>query len=303
MKKIILLITTLLLILSNTFTSTVAFAEVASNQTNISNNKWLTLKGDPIAVQKMSVKKSMANKKLEKVIYLAEGTQIKLEGPFADLGGYLVESKKFNNKNKNIIYVLNDEGLSEDNNENLVHKNPTQFISKDEPTFNKASLKWDDKLTTKQKQAINFYTRNYADINNYLRKISKNASSKTKNQIKSIDKAFKKFKNPSKTTIYRGLDTKSFLKGIEGKKLKKNAVYTDLGYMSSTFDRAIAEKYSAGIVLSIQIPKNKNTGAYIGNISDWKIEKEYLIKHNSTFKITSWDKQGSNTLVNLKFIK
>ncbi|MBC6499800.1 hypothetical protein H7R52_18730 [Weissella confusa] len=35
----------------------------------------------------------------------------------------------------------------------------------------------------------------------------------------------------------------------------------------------------------------------------WKIEKEYLIKHGSQFKVTTVDDLGDNKLVSLKYVK
>lgn len=117
-----------------------------------------------------------------------------------------------------------------------------------------------------------------------------------------IDSSFKKFKNPKTTTVWRGLSTDGFDAGLKGK-LKVGATYTDKGYMSATFDQEIAKKYATGIVLQIALPKGKSTGAYIGNLSDWKIEKEYLIKHGSQFKVTAVDDLGDNKLVSLKYVK
>jgi len=38
-------------------------------------------------------------------------------------------------------------------------------------------------------------------------------------------------------------------------------------------------------------------------LSDWKIEKEYLIKHGSRFKVTGIADLGDNKLVSLKYVK
>lgn len=98
------------------------------------------------------------------------------------------------------------------------------------------------------------------------------------------------------------LSTDGFDAGLKGT-LKVGATYTDKGYMSATFDQEIAKKYATGIVLQITLPKGKSTDAYIGNLSDWKIEKEYLIKHGSQFKVTAIDDLGDNKLVSLKYVK
>jgi hypothetical protein len=270
----------------------------------ITNDKTLTLKGDAIAVQKLKLGKTMTDgTTLVKIYYLKAGDKVSLEGPYSDLGGYEVNSSSLPKINTDrYAYILNDEGLSQSLN-TLVHKNPASKISKDEPKFNRYSKVWAKQLNSKQVAAINEYSKNYGDMNNWLRGLDKKASKTTKAEIKQIDQAFKKFKNPKQTTVWRGLSTDGFMAGLKADKLKVGAVYQDKGYMSTTFDQEIALKYGTGIVLEITLPKGKSTGAYIGNLSDWKIEKEYLIKHGSQFKVTGISDLGDNKLVSLTYVK
>ncbi|MDR0898766.1 MAG: ADP-ribosylating toxin [Lactobacillaceae bacterium] len=283
--------------------STTTTSSQNSSSNEIVNDKKLTLQGDPIAVQKIKIGKSMQDLNLVKVVYLNPGAVVELSGPYADFGGYVIKSDKLPNKKDKYTYVLNDEGLSQEG-DILHHKQPDNEMSPDEPAFNKASKKWASKLNKKQYASINVYSRNYEEMNNYLRGLTKKASKKTLANIKNIDKAMSSYKNPVKTTLYRGLSTDGFKAGLlNGKKIKVGAKYQDKGYMSTSFDMAIAKKYATGVILQIEIPKGKNTGAYIGNISDWKIEKEYLLNHGSEFKITDVQKLGENKLITLKYLK
>jgi hypothetical protein len=272
--------------------------------TTVQNDTTLTLAGDAIAVQKLKLGKTMSDKtSLVKIYYVKAGATLKLEGPFADLGGYTVAESSALPKidTAKYAYVLNDEGLSQDG-QTLNHKDPATDISKDEPTFDKYSKKWVKKLTKAQVKSIDWYSKNYGDMNNYLRGIDKKASKTTKANIKRVDAAFKSFKNPKQTTVWRGLSTDGFKAGLQGD-LKVGSTYKDKGYMSATFDKEIAKKYAAGVILQITLPKGKSTGAYIGNISSWKIEKEYLIKHGSSFKITAIDDLGDNQLISMSYVK
>ncbi|MCT0025807.1 ADP-ribosyltransferase [Weissella confusa] len=280
-----------------------AVSATSSSTAPIQSDTDLTLAGDAIAVQKLKVGKTMAaGTTLVKIYYMKPGTVLQLSGPYTDFGGYTVTSNELPKINTDkYVYVVNDEGLSQDGT-TLNHKDPETKMSKDEPKFSNYSKKWSKKLSTKEVKAINEYSKNYGDMNNWLRSLDKKASSKTKNEIKLIDSSFKKFKNPKTTTVWRGLSTDGFDAGLKGK-LKVGATYTDKGYMSATFDQEIAKKYATGIVLQIALPKGKSTGAYIGNLSDWKIEKEYLIKHGSQFKVTAVDDLGDNKLVSLKYVK
>jgi hypothetical protein len=285
----------------------VTFAEEATSGTtgsNIQNDVDLTLSGDAIAVQKLKLGKTMTDgTTLQKIIYLKAGTVLQLAGPYSDLGGYAVSSDALPKINTaKYAYILNDEGLTQDGSA-LQHQNPATDISKDEPTFSKYSKKWAKKLTTSQVSAINGYSKNYGDMNNWLRGLDKKASKGTKTEIKRIDAAMKRFKNPRATMVWRGLSTEGFEAGLTGE-LKVGATYKDKGYMSATFDQEIAKKYATGVILQISLPKGKSTGAYIGNISSWKIEKEFLIKHGSTFKVTQIDDLGNgNQIVSLTYIK
>ena len=271
----------------------------ATVQSNIN----YTLAGDAIAVQKLRLGKTMTDgTTLVKIYYMKAGETLKLSGPYTDLGGYTVTSTDLPKIDTDkYVYVLNDEGLSQDG-LTLNHQDPATKMSKDEPKFSQYSQTWAKHLSKKQVAAIKEYSKNYGDMNIWLRGLDKHASKATKAEIKSIDTAFKRFKNPKATTVWRGLSTDGFKAGLTGK-LRVGATYRDKGYMSATFDQEIAKKYGTGIVLEITLPKGKSTGAYIGNLSDWKIEKEYLIKHGSRFKVTGIADLGDNKLVSLKYVK
>ncbi|MBC6499799.1 hypothetical protein H7R52_18725 [Weissella confusa] len=80
------------------------------------------------------------------------------------------------------------------------------------------SKKWAKKLSTREVKAINEYSKNYGDMNNWLRGLDKKTSAKTKNEIKLIDSSFKKFKNPKTTTVMK-----------PGTVLQLSGPYTDFG--------------------------------------------------------------------------
>ncbi|MGY4842240.1 hypothetical protein [Weissella cibaria] len=132
-------------------------ATTATVQSNIN----YTLAGDAIAVQKLRLGKTMTDgTTLVKIYYMKAGETLKLSGPYTDLGGYTVTSTDLPKIDTDkYVYVLNDEGLSQDG-LTLNHQDPATKMSKDEPKFSQYSQTWAKHLSKKQVAAINEYSKN-----------------------------------------------------------------------------------------------------------------------------------------------
>lgn len=131
-------------------------ATTATVQSNIN----YTLAGDAIAVQKLRLGKTMTDgTTLVKIYYMKAGETLKLSGPYTDLGGYTVTSTDLPKIDTDkYVYVLNDEGLSQDG-LTLNHQDPATKMSKDEPKFSQYSQTWAKHLSKKQVAAINEYSK------------------------------------------------------------------------------------------------------------------------------------------------
>ena len=98
----------------------------------VQSNTNYTLAGDAIAVQKLRLAKTMTDgTTLVKIYYMKAGETLKLSGPYTDLGGYTVTSTDLPKiDTEKYVYVLNDEGLSQDG-LTLNHQDPATKMSKD----------------------------------------------------------------------------------------------------------------------------------------------------------------------------
>jgi len=120
--------------------------------------------------------------------------------------------------------------------------------------------------------------------------------------IKELNKTLIKVLNKApkfKTTTYRGInfyDSEKYNLFIS--KLEKNQIFTDKGFMSTTYDKKVSLDYrDSDFSVFIEI-KGKN-GVLIEPLSTFDFEKEVLFNSKSKFKINSINKGTNKTTIQI----
>lgn len=164
---------------------------------------------------------------------------------------------------------------------------------------------WKERLTSEEKESIEYYTDfDYLEINQYLREVKgKLKTSDLNNTIKHIDSALKKGRISEPITVYRR--AKGFSLGINNgllvdwknpnKIIKENIskisemligkTKTEYGYISTSLSQDAASNFSKlPILLKIHLPVGTEA-AYLGNLSTNPGENEVLIGRGFTYQI------------------
>ncbi len=157
-----------------------------------------------------------------------------------------------------------------------------------------------------EKTALIDYTGGeYNGINGYLRGVRKTITSENESNIKTLDSFLESAPKLTETS-YRGLtlDEENF---NVFKDLKKGSVFTDNAFMSTTYDKAVAENFSGSANYQVSMVIEGKNGVLIQNLSDAKKEKEILFGRGSKYKVTAIKSSGKKglygkILVNLKEI-
>lgn len=166
--------------------------------------------------------------------------------------------------------------------------------------------KWESKITSEESESVRFYTGEfYADINQYYRKTSGYEyvdADLVKEESKAIDSVIKKFDLSKNIKVYRGCDLGA-LGVMDVSDLTVGNVYVDKGYMSTSVVKDVAKEFG-DVLLEINVPKGKGTGAYINSRSRFMDEEyEFLIKRGAKCKIVEIDKSGDKPIVRMEIEK
>ncbi|WP_165964712.1 ADP-ribosyltransferase [Periweissella cryptocerci] len=238
------------------------------------------------------VKKS--NQKVVKTFKLSKNSVVKVGAKVKALNGHRIIIKSKTLKASQ-MYVTPAKQFTYDT-------KTTNLTAKQHALVLQASHKWAKKLTKPQKKAIYHYTSDgYKDINSYLRNLIP-GTKQVKGEVGKIDRGLNKFAMPLNVTVWRGTSVQSIGYGVKGGQIKVGARYSDQAYMSTSFDREIANSFNSDAILKIQLPAGKY-GAAIAPLSDYQSEDEFLVKHGAKMIVTGVDKKKSKTVVTLNFVK
>ena len=153
-----------------------------------------------------------------------------------------------------------------------------------------------------------------ASISNYLRNGSLKSfgetysKSKFDNVVASIDDVFKKSKVAEEIEVLRGVRDIQTVFGKKIKDIKIGDTFIEKSFMSTTYDRNIANKFSQKLnrrdepaIFKIRVVKDKRIVSVSDIISD-NYEKELLLPRNKTYKITNMRKSGQKYAIDLEIV-
>lgn len=190
-------------------------------------------------------------------------------------------------------------------NEGFREGEPKEFIDGEQSEANKffgygnegVYDEWEERLKLPERTALADYTGkahgpnkvngNYNEINEPLRdQVPLNRD--IENRVEKIKNAMNKYELGDDLIVYRGCDSKMFggLKDAEDiKKCFLGRVVRDRGFVSTS---AVKGKQftKMRIQLKIKIPRGKGRGAFISPLSHFPKEHEFLLKNNSSFRVT-----------------
>ena len=148
-----------------------------------------------------------------------------------------------------------------------------------------SSDKWFNKLTGTQQESVRLLTGNgyYHDLNKMVYNNNFNPSNRKELETMAnvLDESFKKFKLKDDIIAYRGMSREEFNKLIFNDEFKE--------FKHLTIDEKVAEQFAKrsiddGVVVKFYLPKGTN-GAYIGDYSQFKNEKEFVLNRNTKYKV------------------
>ena len=158
-------------------------------------------------------------------------------------------------------------------------------------------------FTEAEKKSVTTYTKgNYSRINEYLRGQSYELSPDNFNTVKELNSFMQKAPKV-KAETYRGVTFES-KKGLDDfLKLTDGGVFSDKGFLSTTYDKKMAESFTNSDPFSVLIKIKGKSGVTIENLSDMKNEKEILFNRNTAFKIEKTKVTGGGNRVELTLIE
>ena len=154
-----------------------------------------------------------------------------------------------------------------------------------------SSDRWFKKLTGTQQESVRLLTGGnyYHDLNKIAYNKDFNPSNKEEliNMSNVLDESFKKFKMKDDIIAYRGMSK------TELKSLLEGNIFKEFKHLS--IDKEVAKRFSkmsvdGGVVVKFHLPKGTN-GAYIGDYSQFKNEKEFVLNRNSKYEIVTKNKK------------
>lgn len=154
-----------------------------------------------------------------------------------------------------------------------------------------SSDRWFKKLTGTQQESVRLLTGGnyYHDLNKIAYNKDFNPSNKEEliNMSNVLDESFKKFKLKDDIIAYRGMSK------TELKSLLEGNIFKEFKHLS--IDKEVAKRFSkmsvdGGVVVKFHLPKGTN-GAYIGDYSQFKNEKEFVLNRNSKYEIVTKNKK------------
>ncbi|MFV5767205.1 phage minor capsid protein [Mammaliicoccus sciuri] len=167
---------------------------------------------------------------------------------------------------------------------NIQNNNDTQLI--DELT--QSSVDWTEQLSDDQFSSIEYYTRlGHEKINEYLMQdelgIHLAQDIDIEKDISNIKTALQKFKFGKPLRVFRGINSSEY------QNLKSNLTFnTFTSFKSTSINSDVAKEFKDqnynGSILIIDLPANAN-GAFIGPISEFEEEEEYLLNLGNKYII------------------
>ena len=159
--------------------------------------------------------------------------------------------------------------------------------------FGQELTDWERELNNNTEQFNSLYNYTgtfYKAANSYLRKTKKSdyigySPTDLKTRIKAIDTALSKFDLKNNIMVYRG-STNHLIGGaktVEDVKKIVGSVVRDKGFMSTSTRKSSA--FSDDVHYEIKVPKGKGRGAYVGTVSHFGHEKEFLLNRGTQFKV------------------
>ena len=154
-----------------------------------------------------------------------------------------------------------------------------------------SSDRWFKKLTGTQQESVRLLTggKYYHDLNEMAYNEYFNPSNREEldNMSNVLDESFKKFKLKDDIIAYRGMSK------TELKSLLEGNIFKEFKHLS--IDKEVAKRFSkmsvdGGVVVKFHLPKGTN-GAYIGDYSQFKNEKEFVLNRNSKYEIVTKNKK------------
>lgn len=154
-----------------------------------------------------------------------------------------------------------------------------------------SSDRWFKKLTGTQQESVRLLTGGnyYHDLNEMVYNKAFNPSNRKEleNMANVLDESFKKFKLEDDIIAYRGMSKAELRSLMEGN------VFNEFKHLS--IDEEVAKRFAKrsidrGVVVEFHLPKGTN-GAYIGDYSQFKNEKEFVLNRNAKYEIV---KKGKN---------
>lgn len=154
-----------------------------------------------------------------------------------------------------------------------------------------SSDRWFNKLTGTQQESVRLLTGGnyYHDLNEMVYNKAFNPSNRKEleNMANVLDESFKKFKLEDDIIAYRGMSKAELRSLMEGN------VFNEFKHLS--IDEEVAKRFAKrsidrGVVVEFHLPKGTN-GAYIGDYSQFKNEKEFVLNRNAKYEIV---KKGKN---------
>lgn len=153
-----------------------------------------------------------------------------------------------------------------------------------------SSDRWFKKLTGTQQESVRLLTgsKYYHDLNEMVYNKNFNPSNREEleNMANVLDESFKKFKLKDDIIAYRGMSKKEF------QSLFQKDTFNEFKHL--TIDEKVAKQFAKrsddeGVVVKFYLPKGTN-GAYIGDYSKFKNEKEFVLNRNSRYEIVKKSK-------------
>lgn len=151
-------------------------------------------------------------------------------------------------------------------------------------------------MTGTQQESVRLLTGGnyYHDLNKIAYNKDFNPSNKEEliNMSNVLDESFKKFKLKDDIIAYRGMSK------TELKSLLEGNIFKEFKHLS--IDKEVAKRFSkmsvdGGVVVKFHLPKGTN-GAYIGDYSQFKNEKEFVLNRNSKYEIVTKKQKRSGGL-------
>ena len=162
-------------------------------------------------------------------------------------------------------------------------------------------------VTKDEKSSIGIYTASsYNPINQFHRGIKKEISSVNNYVSNTLEKFLIRAPKVSATT-YRGLGLSEYNVDQFITTLKKDAIWADKGFMSTTYDKAKALEFGTTDRVKCLVEIKGKKGVLIESLSDMKEEKEVLFNKGSQLKVKDFkikrDKAGIFTEIFVSLVE